>query len=74
MFLILLVMRPVKVVYDWCQRWLPSNRLVHLVRTRRGLRWGIPLVLLGAGYFAGWALGLVRRRIAHGAAVAGAAR
>ena len=52
MFLILLVMRPVKVVYDWCQRWLPSNRLVHLVRTRRGLRWGIPLVLLGAGYFA----------------------
>jgi hypothetical protein len=52
LFLILLVMRPVKVVYDWCQRWLPSNRLVHLVRARRGLRWGIPLVLLGAGYFA----------------------
>lgn len=51
MFLILLAMRPAAAVYRWCQRWLPSNILVHRVRTRPGLRWGIPLALLGVAYF-----------------------
>jgi hypothetical protein len=45
--------------------WAPSLAL---------MRWDAAVSGLGAGYFAGWALGLVRRRIAHGAAVAGAAR
>ncbi len=51
MFLISLAMRPAAAVYYWCQRWLPSNRLTALLRTRRGYRWGIPAVLLGATYF-----------------------
>ena len=51
MFLILLAMRPAAAVYRWCQRWLPSNILVRRVRTRRGLRWGMPLALLGLVYF-----------------------
>lgn len=51
MFLISLAMRPAAAVYYWCQRWLPSNRLVTLLRTRRGYRWGLPAVLLGALYF-----------------------
>lgn len=54
MFLIilLLVMVPVAAVFCWCRRWLPSNILVGRVRTRAGLRWGIPLALLGLVYFA----------------------
>ena len=51
MFLISLAMRPAAAVHFWCQRWLPSNRLVTLLRTRRGYRWGVPAVLLGAIYF-----------------------
>lgn len=51
MFLILLAMRPAGAVYRWCQRWLPSNILVRRVCTRRGLRWGVPLALLGLVYF-----------------------
>lgn len=51
MFLISLAMRPAAAVHSWCQRWLPSNRLVTLLRTRRGYRWGMPAVLLGAIYF-----------------------
>ncbi|GAB2529002.1 hypothetical protein GCM10027064_26510 [Microbacterium petrolearium] len=47
MFLIALAMRPAAAVFYWCQRWLPSNRLVTLLRTRRGYRWGLPAVLLG---------------------------
>ncbi len=34
MFLISLAMRPAAAVYHWCQRWLPSNRLTALLRTR----------------------------------------
>lgn len=52
MFVILLAMRPAAAVYRWCQRWLPSNILVRHVRTRAGLRWGIPVALLGFAYFA----------------------
>ena len=51
MFLISLAMRPAAAVYHWCQRWLPSNRLTALLRTRRGHRWGIPAALLGVIYF-----------------------
>lgn len=51
MFLISLAMRPAAAVHTWCQRWLPSNRFVSFLRTRRGYRWGVPAVLLGAVYF-----------------------
>lgn len=51
MFLILLFMRPAAAVHSWCQTWLPSNRLVRHLHTRRGLRWGIPAILLGGIYF-----------------------
>jgi hypothetical protein len=51
MFLILLAMRLAAAVYRWCQRWLPSNILIRRVRTRAGLRFGIPLALLGGVYF-----------------------
>ena len=51
MFLISLATRPAAAVYHWCQRWLPSNRLTALLRTRRGHRWGIPAALLGVIYF-----------------------
>ncbi|GAB3597148.1 hypothetical protein [Microbacterium tumbae] len=51
MFLVRLAMRPAAAVFNWCQRWLPSNILVRRVLTRRGLRWGIPLALLGLVYF-----------------------
>lgn len=51
MFLVFLFMRPAAVIHRWCQRRLPSNRLVHYVRTRRGLRWGMPVALLGGVYF-----------------------
>ena len=37
--------------YRWCQRWLPSKILVRRVCTRRGLRWGVPLALLGLIHF-----------------------
>jgi len=37
-------------LHGFCQRWMPSNVLVRRVRTRAGLRWGIPLVLLGLLY------------------------
>lgn len=32
--------------------WIPTNILLNALRTRRGLRWGIPTMLLSAGYFA----------------------
>lgn len=51
MFLILLFMRPAARVHAWCQRWLPSNRIVRHLHTRRGLRWGLPATLLGTIYF-----------------------
>ncbi len=51
MFLISLAMRPAAAVYHWCKRWLPSNHLTTLLRTRRGYRWGIPAVLFGVTYF-----------------------
>lgn len=43
-------------IHSWC-RWCPSNLLLNHVRTRRGLRWGLPLVAVGYGYlYAGGSL------------------
>lgn len=39
-------------LYWFCQRWMPSNILVRRVRTQDGMRWGIPLALLGLLYLA----------------------
>ena len=32
--------------------WMPTNILLDALRTRRGLRWGVPAMLLAGGYFA----------------------
>ena len=32
--------------------WMPSNIILDLIRTRRGLKWGVPAMLLAAPYFA----------------------
>jgi hypothetical protein len=32
-------------------RWAPTNLLLNRIRTRRGLKWGIPAMLLAAPYF-----------------------
>lgn len=32
--------------------WMPTNILLDTLRTRRGLRWGVPAMLLSIGYFA----------------------
>lgn len=32
------------------RRWMPTNRLLDLLRTRRGLKWGVPAMLLGVIY------------------------
>lgn len=32
--------------------WMPTNILLDALRTRRGLRWGVPAMLLSVGYFA----------------------
>lgn len=39
-------------LYWFCQRWMPTNILVRRVRGDDGLRWSIPLVLLGLFYAA----------------------
>ena len=30
---------------------MPTNILLDLIRTRRGLKWGVPAMLLGVAYF-----------------------
>lgn len=47
-------------IHSWC-RWYPSNLLLNYVRTRRGLRWGLPLAAVGYGYLygAGFLLSLI---------------
>jgi hypothetical protein len=35
---------------DLTRRYLPTNVLLDLIRTRRGLKWGIPAMLLAAPY------------------------
>ncbi|MCM1011769.1 sulfate permease [Brevibacterium sp. XM4083] len=32
--------------------WLPSNILLDVIRTRAGLKWGMPAMLIGGLYFA----------------------
>lgn len=32
------------------RRWMPTNTLLDKLRTRRGLKWGIPSMLLGIVY------------------------
>jgi len=32
--------------------WMPTNILLDTLRTRRGLRWGVPAMLLSIGYLA----------------------
>lgn len=32
------------------RRWMPTNILLDKIRTRRGLKWGIPAMLLGGVY------------------------
>lgn len=35
---------------DFMRRYMPSNILIDLIRTRRGLKWGIPAMLLAIPY------------------------
>lgn len=35
---------------DYLHRYMPSNRLVAAIRTRRGLKWGIPAMLVALPY------------------------
>jgi hypothetical protein len=34
------------------RRWMPTNRLLDQLRSRRGLKWGTPAMLLGLAYLA----------------------
>ena len=35
---------------DYLHRYMPSNRLLAAIRTRRGLKWGIPAMLVALPY------------------------
>lgn len=37
-------------IRDFLRRYMPSNVVADLVRTRRGLKWGIPAMLLAVPY------------------------
>lgn len=39
-------------IRDFLRRWMPTNVLLDLIRTRRGLKWGVPAMLLAVPYFA----------------------
>lgn len=39
-------------VHECLRRFAPSNILLNRLHTRRGLKWGVPAMLVGAGYFA----------------------
>lgn len=36
---------------DYLHRYMPSNRLLAAIRTRRGLKWGLPAMLVALPYF-----------------------
>ena len=36
---------------DYLHRYIPSNRLLAAIRTRRGLKWGLPAMLVALPYF-----------------------
>ena len=38
--------------HTFLQRYAPTNRLLRRLRTRDGLKWGVPAMLLGAAYMA----------------------
>ncbi|MCL1900177.1 MAG: hypothetical protein FWG11_06685 [Promicromonosporaceae bacterium] len=38
-------------IRDFLARWMPTNRLLAAIRTRRGLKWGVPAMALGVAYF-----------------------
>ena len=39
-------------VQGFLRAWMPSNIVLDLIRTRRGLKWGVPGMLLAAPYLA----------------------
>ena len=39
-------------IHDVLRRYMPTNVIRDLVRTRRGLKWGVPAMLLAAPYLA----------------------
>jgi hypothetical protein len=39
------------VIRGFLARWMPTNRLLAAIRTRRGLKWGVPAMTLGVAYF-----------------------
>ena len=40
------------------RRWMPTNILLDRLRTRRGLKWGVPAMGLGIVYFFGAAVSI----------------
>ncbi len=48
MFQLLIVF--VSRIYAFFQRTMPTNILIRATRTRRGLKWGVPAMLLAVGY------------------------
>lgn len=38
-------------IRDFMRRYMPSNIVLDLIRTRRGLKWGVPAMLLALPYF-----------------------
>jgi hypothetical protein len=38
-------------IRDLLAHWAPTNRLIAAIRTRRGLKWGVPAMALGLGSF-----------------------
>lgn len=39
-------------IRSFLRRWMPTNVLLDLIRTRRGLKWGVPAMLLAVPYAA----------------------
>lgn len=37
-------------IYAFFQRWMPTNILLRATHTRRGLKWGVPAMLLAVVY------------------------
>jgi hypothetical protein len=48
MFQLLIVF--VSRIYAFFQRTLPTNMIIRATHTRRGLKWGVPAMLLAVGY------------------------
>ena len=48
-------------IRDFMRRYMPSNILLDLIRTRNGLKWGVPAMLLAAPYLgvAAWCTSLI---------------